>query len=376
MGVNGINKIIKQYCKRAVRETNYREYSGKKIAIDISLTLHRLVIAFRDSNNGNDLVNNKGEFTSHVFGIKNKTLQLLKNGVLPVYVFDGKPPDIKRKTLADRKIIKMKAQEKLSEENLNEEDIIKYKKRTYFIKDQDIREIQELLKYMGIPYVQSLSEAELQCAALNINNKVDAVLTEDWDIILFGCKKMLKSSDKKGILTEIDTNILLNELELNLEQFIELCILLGTDYSSGIKGMNQITLYNEYKKFKNIDKFFEYISNTENKDKYEIPDDLKTNYLKIKNYYMNANIIDPNSIEIKFEQPNMESLKKLLIDKYNFNEGLTTNDLINIQLYYNNFKNGIFIVSKQSKINYSPKTFNRTISAYRYNRSLNRNTYM
>ena len=107
------------------------------IAIDISILLYQVIIAIR--NCGVDIINNQGEISSHILGLFNKTINLLKMNIIPIYVFDGKPPEFKTKLINNRKDLKIKAHEKLSED-LTEEDKIKYFKRTVFITKKQIKD--------------------------------------------------------------------------------------------------------------------------------------------------------------------------------------------------------------------------------------------
>lgn len=57
-------------------------------------------------------------FTSHLMGTFYRTIRLLENGIKPVYVFDGKPPQMKSSELekrADRRQEAQKALEKAEE---------------------------------------------------------------------------------------------------------------------------------------------------------------------------------------------------------------------------------------------------------------------
>jgi flap endonuclease-1 len=63
----------------------------------------------------------------HLVGILHRTIQLLENGVKPVWVFDGKPPELKSKELEKRKELKMKAEEE-KKEALKEVDLVTAKK--------------------------------------------------------------------------------------------------------------------------------------------------------------------------------------------------------------------------------------------------------
>ena len=74
MGIKNLLKLINMYPDLIV-EKDFSEYKNKKIAIDISILLYQVVISVR--NTGSDLMNSKGEVTSHILGLFNKTIKLL-----------------------------------------------------------------------------------------------------------------------------------------------------------------------------------------------------------------------------------------------------------------------------------------------------------
>lgn len=97
----------------------------------------------------------------------------------------------------------------------------------------------ELLKVMGISYFVADGEAEGLCAYMSIKGLADCVLTEDSDVLPYGTPFMLAFKDL-GIHQEtvycLSLDVILESLELNLESFRDLCILLSCDYNNRIKG--------------------------------------------------------------------------------------------------------------------------------------------
>jgi flap endonuclease-1 len=75
------------------------------------------------------------------------------------------------------------------------------------------------------------------------------------DCLTFGAKIMLKNFNSKGEpITQIFLEDLLKELELNLDEFIDLCIMCGCDYCDSIDGVGPMTAYKLIKEHRSIDK--------------------------------------------------------------------------------------------------------------------------
>ncbi|CAL9729517.1 DNA repair protein Rad2p [Monosporozyma unispora] len=124
-----------------------------------------------------------------------------------------------------------------------------------------VSDVQELLSRFGIPFVTAPMEAEAQCAELLQLNLVDGVITDDSDVFLFGGTKIYKNifQDKKYV-EFYDYNAIEQKLGLNRENMIELALLLGSDYTTGIKSMGPVSsmeVIAEFKNLKNFKKWYE-----------------------------------------------------------------------------------------------------------------------
>ncbi len=100
------------------------------------------------------------------------------------------------------------------------------------------RQIQELLSIFGMPYIIAPQEAEAQCAWLNSEGIVDAVITDDNDAFLFGAKTVYRHvfESKKYVEVHSADRIQVH-LGLDRRKLAELALLLGSDYTEGISGV-------------------------------------------------------------------------------------------------------------------------------------------
>ncbi len=331
MGIKNMLKFLNTNFPNSIKKIETNNFEHKYIAIDISILLYQVIIAIR--NSGADMINNQGDISSHILGLFNKTINLLKMNIIPIYVFDGKPPVFKTKTINTRKEFKQKATDKLNED-LTEEEKIKYFKRTVYISKKQIDECMELLDLMGIPYITAPEEADSQCAELVKSGIADGVLTEDMDIMTFGATKIYRnltsySKDKYMILMDD----VLNELKLNYEQFVELCLLFGCDYcdlvSSQVKTNNRSEkIYEFYMKNKNIPDTLKDLK----KDGIYV---FNTEYNIYKNYFIEPPVTKITENNIKMTLCSKDKLEKLLVSKYGLVKLKIQNKLNYLENYIN-----------------------------------------
>ena len=192
MGILGLSKLVADVAPYAIKENEIKNYFGRKVAIDASMSLYQFLIAVR--SDGAQLTNAEGETTSHLMGTFYRTIRMVENGIKPVYVFDGKPPTMKSGELEKRTERRAEAEQALekAKEVGDVEEIDKQNRRLVKVGKSHVADCKKLLDLMGVPYVQAPCEAEAQCAELVKNRKVFAVGTEDMDALTFGSNVLLR----------------------------------------------------------------------------------------------------------------------------------------------------------------------------------------
>ena len=314
MGIKGLLKFLKTYASDSIKTTTPTEYVGKTIAIDTSIIIYQYVIALKGA--GTELIDINGNITSHIYGIINKAINILSSGVKPIFVFDGVPPSLKQELLNNRKKLRDNAKEKLSEES-DEDEKKRLSKRTVSITHKQMDQCKEILKLLGLPVVEAPEEADAQCAYLVKNKLAYAVGSEDMDILPFGSCRLLRNftSYKNEEINEIDLEQILKSLDINHEQFIDICILLGCDYSCTVTGLGPKSILGVIKNHGSIDNFI--INDLKlKKNKYRIPDNF--HYKPAREYFQNAPVQQLTKTDITWKKPNIKKLQQILVDKYNF----------------------------------------------------------
>uniref|UniRef100_K4AC74 Flap endonuclease 1 n=1 Tax=Setaria italica TaxID=4555 RepID=K4AC74_SETIT len=253
MGIKGLTKLLAEHAPRAAVQRRVEDYRGRVISVDASLSIYQFLIVV--GRKGSELLTNEaGEVTrqgillappivNHLQGMLNRTVRMLEAGIKPVFVFDGEPPEMKKKELAKRSLKRNDATKDLNRamEIGDEDSIEKFSKRTVKVTKKHNDDCKKLLRLMGVPVVEAPGEAEAQCAALCETHQVYAVASEDMDSLTFGARRFLRHLTdlgyKKSPVTEFEVSKVLEELGLTMDQFIDLCILSGCDYCENIKGI-------------------------------------------------------------------------------------------------------------------------------------------
>ncbi|XP_076448888.1 flap endonuclease 1-like [Babylonia areolata] len=329
MGIHGLSKVLGDYAPASLKENDIKNYFGRKVAIDASMSIYQFLIAVRQD--GSQLMNEEGETTSHLMGMFYRTIRMLENGIKPVYVFDGKPPEMKSGELAKRKEMREAAQKELekAEEAGDEENIDRFNRRLVKVTKQHNEECKELLKLMGVPYVEAPCEAEAQCAALVKAGKVYATGTEDMDALTFGSKVVLRhltfSEARKMPIKEFYLNKVLEDMNFSMDEFIDLCILLGCDYCDSIKGIGPKRAVELIKQHKNIETILEHLD----QKKYTVPEDWM--YKEARRLFQEPEVADPEAVDIKWSDPDEEALVEFMVTQKNFNEDRIRNGIKKLQ---------------------------------------------
>jgi len=115
-------------------------------------------------------------------------------------------------------------------------------------------------------------------------------------------------------IIEIHIDKVLNGLGLTMDEFIDLCILLGCDYSAKIKGIGPKRALELIQKYRNIETILKHLD----KDKYPVPE--RFPYKEIREYFRNPESSPASEFDLTFTQPDEEGLLKFMVEEKGFSE--------------------------------------------------------
>ena len=234
------------------KEIEVKDLSNKTLVVDSYNTLYQFLSSIRQRD-GTLLMDSQGNITSHLVGLFSRTLKLMQNNIKLAFVFDGEPPKLKGAEKERRKELKEKAvkQYEIAKERGDLEEMKKYASRTTVLDKSMVDEAKELVKAMGMPFIQAPSEGEAQAAHMVKKGSAFAEVSQDFDCLMYGVPRLVRNltiSEKKKLPGKlsfqtvkpeiIDLQENLDSLGINNDELIVISILVGTDYNlGGVKGI-------------------------------------------------------------------------------------------------------------------------------------------
>ncbi len=264
MGVNLRDILI-------VENTTIQRFAGQIMLVDSHNILYQFLSSIRQAD-GTLLRDSRNRVTSHLNGLFYRTLNLMGEGLTLAFVFDGSPHRLKHQTLRARMAVKEKAKEewKVALEKGDMERARSKARQTSRLTKEMLDEARHLLRLMGLPYVQAPSEGEAQASHMNRKGDAYAVVSQDFDSILFGAKYVARNlalsgrrklPDKRVWVNAppemIDARQSLENLGLTRGQMVDVALLIGTDFNPGIKRIGPKTALKLIRKHGDIEAVLE-----------------------------------------------------------------------------------------------------------------------
>uniref|UniRef100_A0A8C5SUC5 Uncharacterized protein n=1 Tax=Laticauda laticaudata TaxID=8630 RepID=A0A8C5SUC5_LATLA len=245
MGIVKLAELIKEEAPDAVRPVTLQEYRDRVVAVDVSVAVYQFRTAMPQ------MVNRHGQNISSLQGLFFRTLHLLEKGLKPLFVFEGKPPELKQPVAP--------------------------------------------------------AEAEATCAALVKSGHAWCAATEDMDALPFGAVRLLRHLGvRKSHLEEISLPTVLQKLGMTQEQFVDLCILLGCDYGHKVRGLGPKKALKLLQLHGSIE---EVLRNTSRKS-HPVPDSWRLE--ETRRLFLQPEVADPSQALLEWKELDEEGLVNFL----------------------------------------------------------------
>lgn len=226
MGIRKLNKFIQENCAESITKRSFFQLKNKKVVIDASNMLYRL--------------NVDGELIPLLY----QTIITFKYyNIVPLFVFDGVPPEEKKEKLLERRKMRAEAAEQyatlmddIETKNIAMNDtlrgVIECLERTKTrLSMKLIHESKYLLKSCGIHYIDAVNEADELCAYLVNSGVAWAVISEDMDLFAHGCQRVIRYFSvfqQNGVVYELSG--ILSKLKMTMDDFRAMCVVCSSDY--------------------------------------------------------------------------------------------------------------------------------------------------
>jgi 5'-3' exonuclease len=278
MGIKDLNKILRSKCPNVFEQIHLSEYAYSKLAIDVSLFLCK----FKAINGENWLLS----FIHLICCLRN-------NEIHCIFIYDNGHPEEKTQEKAERVQAREKTLERIvslenaigeyeetkivplilqdlydklngskNEFNINVvvEKVKKMRSNVFSISKEDFDLTKQLFDIFHIQYYIAPLEAETMCADLCKRGLVSGVLSEDTDVLAYSSPVFLTKIDVfNNTCIRIVHNEILKTLKLNKDEFLDLCIMLGTDYNKNIPKVGCETSFKYIQQYRRLENMIDFI---------------------------------------------------------------------------------------------------------------------
>ncbi|CAH1402373.1 unnamed protein product [Nezara viridula] len=234
MGIQGLLSFL----DKASRPVNISEFSGCTVAVDTYCWLHKGAFSCAEKLA-------RGEQTDQYVNYCMKYVNMLLSfNIKPILVFDGRHLPAKAETEKKRRELRESNRKRAAELLRLERDS---EARTLIQRCVDVTHemasnLMKQCRAQGVDCIVAPFEADAQLAYMNLTGFAHIIITEDSDLMLFGCKLVLFKMDLNGngVLIEqqkIPLAMKQHPNQFSMDKFRYMCILSGCDYLKSLPGI-------------------------------------------------------------------------------------------------------------------------------------------
>ncbi|KAJ4713497.1 exonuclease 1 [Melia azedarach] len=321
MGIKDLLRFMKPY----IKPIHIKKYAGKRVGIDAYSWLHKGAYSCSMELSLNSNSEKKLRYLDYFM----HRINLLRHyNITPVVVFDGGSIPCKATTESERhrrrEANRDLAMEKLKEGNAKAASEL-FQRAINVTPAMAYRLIQ-ILRAENIEFVVAPYEADAQLAYLSSleveKGGIVAVITEDSDLIAYGCQATVFKMDRHGNGEELVLdNVFGSETctpsfrNFDKELFIGMCVLAGCDFLPSVSGIGIAKAYSMVSKFLNLDRVLSVLKFEKGS---QVPEDYSKSFGEAVAVFQHARIYDAGTKKLKHIKPLPEKLLQSLGGELDF----------------------------------------------------------
>ncbi|XP_055827124.1 exonuclease 1 isoform X1 [Solanum dulcamara] len=321
MGIKDLLRFMKPYVETA----HIKKYAGKRVGIDAYSWLHKGAY----SCSMELCLNSEGDKKLQYLNYFMHRINMLRHyKITPVVVFDGGNLPCKGATEEERhkrrKTNRDQAMLKLKKGNVS--GAIELFQRAVSVTPSMAHQLIQILKSENIEFVVAPYEADAQLAYLSNleeeKNGIVAVISEDSDLLAYGCPAVFFKMDAHGNGQEVVLDHVFSCVtrvpsfrQFNKDLFTGMCVLAGCDFLPSVPGIGITRAYNLVSKYRNLDRVLSMLK-FEKGD--QMPEDYAKSFREAVAVFHHARIYDVSLKQIKHLKPMPEELLQFLDEELDF----------------------------------------------------------
>jgi 5'-3' exonuclease len=214
MGIQKLNKWIRWVSDNET--VSWKSLSGQKIGIDALGFLYKA----------------NEDHVSDCLVVAKLIAFWRSYSIEPIFVFDGRIPPEKQRTCAKRR---------------QQKEWLPVDKQVY-VTSEDRNRIKQLLYACGVTFLNANEEADSVLSLLMRRGDIAAVVSQDLDFLARGCERLLVPTGDPETWRDLHLSNLLEASHMSYEEFLTMCVLLGSDYCPSIPSLTMESLMDRIKK--------------------------------------------------------------------------------------------------------------------------------
>lgn len=248
--------------------------------------------------------------------------------IIPVVVLDGGHMPCKAAT-GDERQRKRKANFDAAMVKLKEGNVgaaVEFFQRAVSVTSSMAHQLIQVLKSENVEFIVAPYEADAQLAYLSSleleQGGIAAVITEDSDLLAYGCKAVIFKMDRYGKGEELILDNVFQAVDqkpsfqnFDQELFTAMCVLAGCDFLPSVPGVGISRAHGFISKYQSVERVLSVLKTKKGK---LVPEDYSSSLMEAVSVFQYARVYDFHGKKLKHLKPLSQNLLNLPVEELEF----------------------------------------------------------